>query len=53
VTLLYGQRGLVVPNDPYDLRINPEGNMAKRSIIKKYVAALLNASGGYQFKFGR
>lgn len=48
VTLLYGQRGLALPNEPYDLGINPEGDVKRRSIIKKYVAALLNASGGYQ-----
>jgi len=48
VTLLYGQRGLALPNEPYDLGINPTGDPDKRSIIKKYISALLNASGGYQ-----
>jgi hypothetical protein len=48
VTLLYGQRGLTLPTEPYDLGINPEGDLDKRSAIKKYIAALLNASGGYQ-----
>jgi hypothetical protein len=48
VTLLYGYRGLMVPNEPYDLGINPEGDLRKRSAIKKYIAALLNATGSYQ-----
>lgn len=52
VTLLYGLRGLMAPNEPYDLGVNPELDPAKRSTIKKYIAALLNAKGSYQLPPG-
>jgi hypothetical protein len=48
VTLLYGYRGLMVPDEPYDLGINPDRDSRKRSAIKTYIAALLNATGSYQ-----
>jgi hypothetical protein len=38
----------MMPNEPYDLGINPEGDLRKRSVIKKYMAALLNVTGSYQ-----
>lgn len=43
LTILYSQRGLTIPSEPYDLGINPDGDLRKRSVIKKYIAARLNA----------
>lgn len=48
LTILYAQRGLTIPNEPYDLGINPDGDLRKRSVIKKYIAARLNAKKLYK-----
>ena len=45
--LLYAREGLVAPEDPYGLSINPEADPDKRDLIKKYIAALLNAKRRY------
>lgn len=47
VTLIYAQMNLALPMDSYELGINPDRNIEKRDVIKKYIAALLNTRSKY------